>query len=197
MLFAPNAREMYAHDASTSITVDGVSEPLEGESRGPGHFRGVATVVAKLFNIVQPTVAYFGQKDAQQALVIRRMVRDLDFPVRIEVCPTVREPDGLAMSSRNVRLSRRTRERRRWRSDAVSTPPSRPSPAASAMPRAVGGARPRRRWKRSASSRSTSPSSRPIHSAPMRSLSGEILIAVAASVGGVRLIDNEIVGAPQ
>src|SRR4051812_48127020 len=105
LLFAPAATEMYAHDSATTITVGGVSETLEGESRGPEHFRGVATVVAKLFNIVQPTVAYFGQKDAQQALVIRRMVRDLDFALRVEVCRTVREPDGLAMSSRNVRLS--------------------------------------------------------------------------------------------
>src|SRR5207237_4958576 len=103
-LFAPNEAEMYPPATATAVVVSGVSEPLEGVSRGPGHFRGVATVVAKLFNIVQPGVAYFGQKDAQQALVIRRMARDLDFPVRIEVCPTVREPDGLAMSSRNVRL---------------------------------------------------------------------------------------------
>src|SRR5919201_6967387 len=96
VLFAPTVEEMYPHGFATMITVGGVSEPLEGMSRGAGHFRGVATVVGKLFNIVQPNVAYFGQKDAQQALVLRRMVRDLDFPVEIEICRTVREADGLA-----------------------------------------------------------------------------------------------------
>src|SRR5215212_7369009 len=79
--------------------------------RGAGHFRGVATVVTKLLNMVQPDDAYFGQKDAQQALIIRRLSRDLDLPVRIEICPTVREPDGLAMSSRNVRLDPDSRRR--------------------------------------------------------------------------------------
>ena len=83
----------------------GLTEPLEGAHRGRAHFDGVTTVVTKLLNIVGPDVAYFGQKDAQQAIVIRRLVGDLNIPVRIEVCPTVREPDGLAMSSRNVLLS--------------------------------------------------------------------------------------------
>ena len=88
-----------------------MTETLEGAHRGRAHFDGVATVVTKLFNIVGPDVAYFGQKDAQQAVVIRRLVRDLDIPVAIEVCPTVREPDGLAMSSRNVHLSPAERDR--------------------------------------------------------------------------------------
>lgn len=110
-LFAPGADEMYPVGFATAVEVSGVSEPLEGALRGPGHFRGVATIVMKLLNIVQPTIAYFGQKDAQQVLVVKQMVRDLDMPVRIEVCPTVREPDGLAMSSRNARLSPRDRER--------------------------------------------------------------------------------------
>jgi len=104
LVFAPPVEEMYPPGFQTWVIVEEVSRPLEGASR-PGHFRGVATVVAKLLNIVQPDRAYFGQKDAQQAVVIRRMVRDLNIPVEIVVCPTVREPDGLAMSSRNTYLS--------------------------------------------------------------------------------------------
>ena len=113
-VFAPPTLEVYAPDASTAVEVTGpLTNVLDGDPtrRGPEHFRGVTTVVAKLFNLVGPDVAYFGQKDAQQAMVIRRMVRDLDFPVRIEVLPTVREPDGLAMSSRNAYLGPEDRER--------------------------------------------------------------------------------------
>jgi pantoate--beta-alanine ligase len=104
LLFAPDAREMYPEGFSTYVEVAGLGERLDGSSR-PGHFRGVATVVAKLLNIVRPTKAYFGQKDYQQSVVVRRMVADLNFPVEVVVCPTVREPDGLAMSSRNVYLN--------------------------------------------------------------------------------------------
>lgn len=104
IVFLPSAVEMYPEGFSTYIDVDGVTEVLEGAHR-PGHFRGVATVVLKLFNIVQPTRAYFGQKDAQQVVVIRKMVNDLKLNVEVVPCPTVRETGGLAMSSRNVYLS--------------------------------------------------------------------------------------------
>jgi pantoate--beta-alanine ligase len=104
LLWTPPAEEMYPEAFQTWVTVEKLTRGLEGRHR-PGHFRGVATVVTKLFNAVQPDRAYFGQKDAQQAIVVRRMVRDLAFPVQVVVCPTVREPDGLAMSSRNSYLS--------------------------------------------------------------------------------------------
>ncbi len=110
-LFAPAPEEVYPAGFATTVSVAGVTETLEGAVRGRSHFDAVATVVAKLFNIVGPDVAYFGQKDAQQAVVIRRLVADLNFPVRIAVCPTVREPDGLAMSSRNVHLQGEERRR--------------------------------------------------------------------------------------
>jgi pantoate--beta-alanine ligase len=104
LVFTPAANEIYPAGHATAVEVGGVTDVLEGAVR-PGHFRGVATVVCKLFNIVQPTRAYFGQKDAQQTVVIAKMVRDLDMTVDVVVCPTVREPDGLAMSSRNVYLA--------------------------------------------------------------------------------------------
>ena len=105
ILFAPAPDEVYPAGFATSVRVEGLSDVFEGSSRGPGHFAGVCTVVAKLFNMVRPDVAYFGQKDAQQVAVLRRMVTDLDFPLTLDVRPTIREPDGLALSSRNVRLS--------------------------------------------------------------------------------------------
>ncbi|MCG3180632.1 MAG: Pantothenate synthetase [Phycisphaerae bacterium] len=104
LVFAPSAAEMYPAGYRTHVEVEGLSNVLCGASR-PGHFRGVCTVVAKLFNLVLPDVAFFGQKDAQQVIIIQRMVTDLNFPVELEVLPTVREPDGLAMSSRNRYLT--------------------------------------------------------------------------------------------
>jgi pantoate--beta-alanine ligase len=103
LLFAPSEAEMFPGSATTFVSVEGLSERLDGQSR-PGHFRGVTTVVSKLFHIIEPARAFFGQKDAAQVAIIRRMVRDLNLPVEIVVCPIVREPDGLAMSSRNTYL---------------------------------------------------------------------------------------------
>lgn len=104
LVFAPPTEVVYPPDHATFVEMQGVSEPLEGECR-PGHFRGVATVVLKLFNMVGPDIAFFGRKDFQQCLVIKQLVRDFDLPIEIRICPTVREADGLAMSSRNVYLS--------------------------------------------------------------------------------------------
>ena len=108
-IFAPGVEEMYPAGAITYVTVEGLSDKLCGRSR-PGHFRGVTTVVSKLFNIVEPDKAFFGQKDAAQSTIIRRMVRDLNIPVQVVVCPIVREPDGLAMSSRNAYLDAQQRK---------------------------------------------------------------------------------------
>lgn len=108
IVFAPEPDEVYPPDYCTYVEVEGLSRVLEGEHR-PTHFRGVTTVVAKLFNMVLPDAAYFGQKDYQQAVLIRRMAADLNFPVEVRVCPIVREPDGLAMSSRNVYLKQEER----------------------------------------------------------------------------------------
>lgn len=108
LVFIPAEGQMYRYGFQTTVTVAQLSKPLEGASR-PTHFQGVSTVVAKLFNIVQPARAYFGQKDAQQAIVIRRMALDLDFNLDVVVCPIVREADGLAMSSRNIRLPQEQR----------------------------------------------------------------------------------------
>jgi pantoate--beta-alanine ligase len=108
-LFSPSVEEMYPAQSITYVNVEGLSEKLDGKSR-PGHFRGVTTVVAKLFHIVEPDLAFFGQKDAAQIAIIRRMVRDLNLPVEIVVYPIVREPDGLAMSSRNAYLDAQQRK---------------------------------------------------------------------------------------
>jgi|ERR1700733_1823618 pantoate--beta-alanine ligase len=109
LLFAPSVEEMYPAGAVSWVSVDGLSEKLDGRSR-PGHFRGVTTVVAKLFHVIEPDAGFFGQKDAAQLAIIRQMVRDLNFAVEIVACPIVREPDGLAMSSRNAYLDPQQRK---------------------------------------------------------------------------------------
>ncbi len=120
LLFAPGIDEIYPEGFGTTVAVSGLTERLEGASRGRDHFTGVTTVVAKLFAMADPDVAYFGQKDAQQVAVVRRMAADLNLPVEIAVCPTVRDPDGLALSSRNAHLTAAERERARSLSSALS-----------------------------------------------------------------------------
>jgi pantoate--beta-alanine ligase len=194
LLFAPDARELYAPDRATSVIVRGLSNVLEGASRGAGHFHGVTTVVSKLFNIVQPDVAFFGQKDAQQALIIQRMVRDLNFPVRIEVRPTVREPDGLAMSSRNVLLSPAQRQQ------AVALRHGLDVAKAAIAAGERDGARIAEAASAAMRERGVAPEYLALVSAgtlqPVTPLAGRILVAVAAPVGPVRLIDNVIVDVP-
>ena len=194
LVYAPAVEEVYPEGFATAVEVGGsLTEVLDGDParRGPEHFRGVTTVVAKLFNSVGPDVAYFGQKDAQQAAVIRRMVRDLDFPVRIEVLPTVREADGLAMSSRNAYLDpARPRARRRALAGAARGRARRPRRSrwrpASTPPGAS--------WPPPASSPSTSRRATPRACEPVAELDGRpVLVAVAAQVGGARLIDNVLI----
>jgi pantoate--beta-alanine ligase len=196
MLFAPTVGEIYPTGFATTVAVRGLTDVLEGASRGAQHFHGVTTVVAKLLNIVRPDVAYFGQKDAQQALVVQRMVRDLDFPVRIEVCPTVRESDGLALSSRNVRLSAADRPR------AVALRRGLDAAAAAV----AAGERDARAVERAGVSEMARAGVQPEYFAVVSPdtldaivtlTSGDrALIAVAAPVGPVRLIDNDMVVAP-
>jgi pantoate--beta-alanine ligase len=195
LLWAPDSGEIYPEGFATAVEVDErLTGVLDGDpgQRGSSHFRGVTTVVAKLFNCVQPDVAFFGQKDGQQAVVIRRMAADLDFPVEIEVLPTVRDEGGLAMSSRNAYLDEAERERAKALSRALRAAES----AAAGGERSAGaivaaateelrnaGIDPEYVEARDAEDLS-----------PVAELNGRpVLIAVAARVGGARLIDNVIV----
>ena len=192
-VYAPPVEDVYPEGFATYVAVEGdLAGVLDGDPsrRGPEHFRGVTTVVAKLFNSVEPDVAYFGQKDAQQVTVIRRMVNDLDFPLRIEVLPTVREPDGLAMSSRNAYLEPNDRDRATAISRALAvaelSAPAEGLSAALAAAQAelsAAGIEPEYLEARDAEDLSsvTELGSRPV------------LIAIAARVGGARLIDNVLI----
>jgi pantoate--beta-alanine ligase len=196
LIYAPPVEEVYPEGFATSVEVgEGLTEVLCGApgGRGAGHFRGVTTVVAKLFNSVAPDVAFFGQKDAQQAIVIRRMVRDLDLPVQIEVLPTVREPDGLAMSSRNAYLSPEERHRAaaliralRAAEAVAASGETRPEVALEAARAELerAGIEPEYLEARDAEGLT-----------PAKSLNGRpVLVAVAARVGHARLIDNLVIG---
>ena len=200
MLFAPSVEEMYPTAADKSVrptsvtwvTVEGLSEKLDGRSR-PGHFRGVTTVVSKLFHIVEPDAAFFGQKDAAQVAILRRMVRDLNLPVAIVVCPIVREPDGLAMSSRNAYLDSTQRKqalvlrRSLQRVEELANAGERNASALVAAARQI-----------FAEENSEENSVRldyfeivdPDTLDPVDNISAGALVAVAAYVGSTRLIDN-------
>ena len=190
-LFAPTVTEVYPPGFTTTVSVAGITETLEGSRRGRGHFDGVVTVVTKLFNMVGPDVAYFGQKDAQQALVIQRLVRDLDIPVLIEVCPTVRERDGLAMSSRNAHLSPEERARALAISRALEN----------AVAVVAAGERDAAKVAGSARAEMTSEGVEPEYFelvstdtlAPASVIDDSVLAVVAAQVGATRLIDNQII----
>ncbi|HWE07948.1 MAG TPA: pantoate--beta-alanine ligase [Solirubrobacteraceae bacterium] len=187
-LFAPGVEEVYPAGFATTVSVSGLTESLEGAERGRGHFDGVTTVVTKLLNMVGPDTAYFGQKDAQQAAVIRRLVGDLNIPVEIEVCPTVRAEDGLALSSRNQLLS--AIERRQ----------------ATALHRALRGVRDAVHAGGRDPAVVTEPARRELAQAgieaeylsvvsaqtlePVERIDGDVLAVIAARVGAVRLIDN-------
>ncbi|HWC25491.1 MAG TPA: pantoate--beta-alanine ligase [Solirubrobacteraceae bacterium] len=191
VLFAPAPAEVYPRGFATTVTVGDVSARLEGEHRGQAHFAAVATVVTKLLNMTQPDVAFFGQKDAQQVAVIRRLVRDLDIPVRIEVGATVREADGLALSSRNGRLRGDDRRRAvalRRGLEAVRACAARGERDALVLA-ATGRAAMAELDVDPEYVALVSPDS----FAPVDTLRDEpVLVAVAARVGGVRLIDNDI-----
>ena len=187
-VFMPSAEEMYPAGQSTSVDVGEVTERLEGEHR-PGHFRGVTTVVAKLFNVVRPTRAYFGRKDAQQLVVIRRMVRDLHLGVEIVAMRTIRQADGLALSSRNARLSPPEREAALVLSKALRL----------AAQRWQGGERNCNRLRDQMQSLiSSEPLARVDYVSvadtetlqELESIEGEALVSLAVQIGDVRLIDN-------
>lgn len=194
LVFVPGESEVYPRGFDTWVEVGSVAKPLEGASR-PGHFRGVATVVLKLFNMVRPDTAFFGQKDYQQSLVIRRMVADLDLPITIRVCPIVREPDGLAMSSRNAYLSPDERRRAVALSRGLGI-------AAAAV--AAGD---RRAASIAAKVRETLLAAAPVaidyvavadpeSLEPVDAIRGPALVALAVKIGSTRLIDNAIVAPP-
>src|SRR3954465_6692374 len=187
IVFAPSVEEVYPAGFDTTVEVGGLTEPLDGAAR-PGHFKGVTTIVTKLLNMVGPDAAYFGQKDAQQALVIRKLVADLNMPVRIEVCPTVREEDGLAMSSRNAYLGDDERQRAVALSRALRA-------AEQAVERGeVGANAVLAAARQELDEAGIEPEYLELRTAtdltPAERVNGSTLLAVAARVGRARLIDN-------
>jgi pantoate--beta-alanine ligase len=196
VVYAPTVEEVYPDGFATAVEVGGgLTGVLEGDParRGAEHFRGVTTVVAKLLNTVGPDIAYFGRKDAQQALVVARMVRDLDFPVEIEVRPTVREPDGLAMSSRNAYLGEEDRGRAAALSRALGAVERAVGEGTTSVPRALAAGR------TELAEAGVEPEYLEARDAgdltQVESFNGRpVLVAVAARLGGARLIDNVVIG---
>jgi pantoate--beta-alanine ligase len=194
LLFAPPLEEIYPDGFDTTVSVGGLTSVLCGDPRrrGPEHFAGVTTVVTKLLNIVQPDAAYFGQKDAQQALVIRKLVRDLDIPARVVVCPTVRDPDGLALSSRNAYLSGEERERALGLSRALRAAEATVAGGELAADKVLAAAR------HELDEAGLDAEYLELRSAadlsPVERVNGSTLLAVAARVGRARLIDNTMLG---
>jgi pantoate--beta-alanine ligase len=190
VMFAPSAEEVYPPGFATAVEVLGLTDRLEGATRGAVHFRGVSTVVTKLLGMSMPDVAYFGQKDAQQVVVIRRVVADLNLPVRIQVCPTVREADGLAMSSRNARLPADERSRALALHDALQVAARRAAEGERSPAVLLDAAR------AAMSARGVEPEYialvDPETFEPCEDLQHEALLALAARVGETRLIDNAI-----
>jgi pantoate--beta-alanine ligase len=195
LIYAPPVEEVYPDGFATRVEVGGLTEVLEGapDQRGPDHFRGVTTVVAKLLNTVAPDIAFFGQKDAQQAIVIERMVRDLDFPVEVDVLPTVREPDGLAMSSRNAYLSPEERRRAAALVRALRAAEAVAQSGETRLRVALEAAR--AELERAGIEPEYLEARQAEGLAPAESLNGRpVLVAVAARVGRARLIDNLVIG---
>jgi pantoate--beta-alanine ligase len=192
VIFVPPREEIYPEGFDTTVSVGGITETLEGDpaQRGSAHFAGVTTVVTKLLNIAQPDVAYFGQKDAQQALVIRKLVHDLDIPVRIEVAPTIRDDDGLALSSRNAYLSAADRERALGLSRALRAAERTVAGGEVSAEEVLAAAR------AELDRAGVDPDYLELRSAadlsPVERVNGSTLLAVAARVGRARLIDNTI-----
>jgi pantoate--beta-alanine ligase len=190
VLFAPPNDEVYPPGFATSVEVFGVTDRLEGAARGAAHFRGVSTVVTKLLGMAMPDVAYFGQKDAQQIVVIRRLVADLNVPVRIQTCPTVRDSDGLAMSSRNARLSAESRTRALALPDALRAATRLAAEGEHSAHELLDAAR------AAMLARGVEPEYvelvDPETLLPCEELTRESLLALAARVGETRLIDNAI-----
>ena len=190
-LFVPAVDEVYPAGFATEVSVAGMTEKLEGASRGRGHFNGVTTVVTKLLNMVGPDVAYFGQKDAQQAIVIRRLVADLNLPVRIAVCPTVRDRDGLALSSRNARLSPDQRARAAALPRALQTVAA--AIAAGETDPATATAAARHDLMTAGVELEYLELVSPDTLDPISHVDGEVLAVLAARVGTTRLIDNTLI----
>ena len=195
LLWTPDTDEMYPEGFATSIEVaNSLTGVLEGDPahRGPSHFRGVTTVVAKLFNSVRPDVAYFGRKDAQQAVVIERMTRDLDFPIEIAVLPTVREDDGLALSSRNAYLTAEQRERASAISRALHAAERAAAAGETSAEALVQAARDELRRAGIEPEYVEARAAEDL--SPIAELNGRpVLVAVAARVGKARLIDNVVI----